>query len=39
MEKFGYSMFLANELYDLELSADDFEEIGLIAWKMIGNKR
>ena len=39
MEKFGYAMFLANELYDLELLPDDFEEIGLVAWRMIGNKR
>ena len=39
MEKFGYAMFLANQLYDLELSTDDFEEIGLVAWRMIGNKR
>lgn len=38
MEKFGYAMFLANQLYDVELSTDDFEEIGLVAWRMIGNK-
>lgn len=39
MEKFGYAMFLANELYDLELLPDDFEEIGLVAFNRIGNKR
>lgn len=39
MEKFGYAMFLANQLFDLELIPEDFEEIGLIAWNMIGNKR
>jgi len=39
MEKFGYAMFLANQLYGLELLPDDFEEIGLVAWRMIGNKR
>ena len=37
--KFGYAMFLANKLYDLEVLPDDFEEIGLVAWEMIGNKR
>lgn len=39
MEKFGYAMFLANQLYGLELLPDDFEEIGIIAFRMIGNKR
>lgn len=39
MEKFGYAMFLANQLYNLELLPDDFEEIGMVAWRMIGNKR
>lgn len=39
MEKFGYAMFLANQLYNLELLPDDFEEIGLVAWRSIGNKR
>lgn len=39
MEKFGYAMFLANQLYGLELLPEDFEEIGLVAWNEIGNKR
>ena len=39
MEKFGYAMFLANQMYGLELLPDDFEEIGLVAWNKIGNKR
>ena len=39
MEKFGYAMFLANQMYGLEMLPDDFEEIGLVAWNMIGNKK
>lgn len=39
MEKFGYAMFLANQLYGLEMLPDDFEELGLVAWNRIGNKR
>lgn len=39
MEKFGYAMFLANQMYGLELLPEDFEEIGLVAWNMIGNKK
>lgn len=38
MEKFGYAMFLANTMYDLHILPEDFEEIGLVAWNMIGNK-
>lgn len=32
-------MAQANLLYDTEVSPEDFEEIGLIAWNFIGNKR
>ena len=39
MESFGYAMFLANQLYNLELLPEDFEDIGLVAWRQIGNKR
>lgn len=36
---FYYAMSLANQLYDLDMQEDAFEEIGLIAWNQIGNKR
>lgn len=36
---FKSAMFQANLLYDLELSPENFEEIGLIAWNFIGNKK
>lgn len=36
---FHYAMTLANQLYDLEMIPENFEEIGLIAWGFIGNKR
>lgn len=39
MNDFGYAMFLANSLYGLSLDTDTFEEIGLIAFNQIGNKR
>lgn len=38
MENFGYAMFLANSMYGLSILPEDFEEIGLVAWNMIGNK-
>lgn len=39
LNNFHYAMFLANKLYGVNLTPDDFEEIGLIAWNKIGNKR
>lgn len=38
MENFGYAMFLANSLYGIQIQPEDFEELGLVAWNMIGNK-
>lgn len=36
---FHYAMSLCQTLYGVELQEDEFEEIGLIAWEKIGNKR
>ena len=38
-EDFHTAMYQANLLYGIELDEDEFEEIGLIAWEQIGNKR
>lgn len=39
MENFNAAYYTANLLYDLELTPEEFEEIGLIAWNKIGNRR
>ena len=39
MNEFGYAMFLANSLYGLNMDSNIFEELGLIAFNQIGNKR
>lgn len=39
MNNFYYIMSLADQLYGLEMQEDQFEELGLIAWNQIGNKR
>lgn len=39
MEDFYSAYTQANLLYGLEMSPEDFEEIGLIAWNRIGNKQ
>ena len=39
MNNFHYAMYLANSLYSMDMLPEDFEEIGLIAWGLIGNKR
>jgi hypothetical protein len=39
MNNFNYAMFLANTMYSIDMLPEDFEEIGLIAWGLIGNKR
>jgi hypothetical protein len=36
---FGYAYVLANELFGIEINPDQFEEIGLVAFGMIGNNR
>lgn len=39
MENFQSAMFLANLLYGLEMTPDEFEEVGLLAWAKIGNRQ
>lgn len=39
MENFNSAYARANLIYDLEMTPDEFEEIGLIAWNKIGNKQ
>jgi len=39
MEKFNSAYYVANLLYDIELSPDQFVELALIAWSKIGNKQ
>ena len=39
MNNFHTIGFQANLLFGVELSEDDIEEIGLIAWQRVGNKR
>lgn len=36
---FGYAEFLAHSMYGIDLLPEDFEELGLIAFNLIGNKR
>ena len=36
---FHYAMSLCQTLYGIDLTEDMFEEIGLVAWGLIGNKR
>lgn len=36
---FYYGMSLAQTLYGIDLKEEDYEEIGLVAWNLIGNKR
>jgi len=38
LNDFHYAMYLANSLYAVELLPEDFEEIGLVAYNLIGNK-
>lgn len=35
---FHAALIQANILYDIEMPEEDFEEVGLIAWNLIGNK-
>lgn len=39
MNNFYYAMTLAETLYDVQMQEEDFEEIALVAWNQIGNKR
>lgn len=39
LNDFHQALFQANLLYDVELDEDDFEDIALIAWSKLGNKR
>ncbi len=39
MQEFYSAMYQANLLYGTDIQVDDFEEVGLIAWQKIGNKR
>lgn len=36
---FHYAMVLANQLYNVDMEPEDFEELGIIAFNKIGNKR
>ena len=38
MEQFYSAYPLIDQLYGVEISPEDFEEIGLMAWRLIGNK-
>lgn len=38
MNNFNYIYTVANSLYGLELEPEQFEELGLTAWNLIGNK-
>ncbi len=39
MNDFHYALSLMETLYDISLEEDQFEEIALVAWGLIGNKR
>ena len=39
MNDFKYALVLAHQLYGIDLDESDYEELGLIAWNFIGNKR
>ena len=39
LNDFHYAQFLLEELYGIKLPDEKFEEIGLIAYQRIGNKR
>lgn len=38
MENFHYAMSLCQTLYGIDYIEDQFEEVGLVAWNLIGNK-
>lgn len=39
LNNFHYAMFLTNEMFGINILPEKFEEMGLIAWGKIGNKR
>lgn len=39
MNNFHYVAVLLDQLYGVEMEDDDLEELGLIAWELIGNRR
>lgn len=39
MNNFHYAQSLLQTLYGIEISEDEFEEIALVGWNLIGNKR
>lgn len=39
MNDFKYALVLTHQLYGIDLDESDYEELGLIAWNFIGNKR
>lgn len=39
MNNFHYALSLMSTLYGIEMQEDDFEEVALTAWNLIGNKR
>ena len=39
MNHFHYALTLANQLYGVNIDVYDFEELALVAWNFIGNKR
>lgn len=39
LNNFHYAMSLCQTLYGIDLKEDEFEEIALIGWNLIGNKR
>lgn len=39
LNDYHYALSLLNTLYGIDLSEDDFEEISLVGWELIGNKR
>lgn len=39
MNNFHYALSLAESIYGIEMQDDQFEEIALLGWKLIGNER
>ena len=39
MNDFHYGMSLMNTLYGINMPEDEWEEIALVGWNLIGNKR
>lgn len=38
LNNFNYAYSLLNTMYGLEMDEDDFAEVGILAWQLIGNK-